>query len=178
MPLSPEEFADQEDNCLFRSIKVKNWDHVRELTGMLENQTKKRNDTTIATTEPQPPAWQLIKDTDIYDNTPLHAALGYQAPDDILLHLLNAYPDATRVHGANEWLPLHVAAMWGSSPDVMTALILAYPEGLDDRGEGGIKGRTPRHFQDRFPQNQALLAQTTEEWVARTQTLVRNRHEI
>ena len=162
MPLSQTEFADEDDNLLFRSIKVKDWDTVREIIGLTATVNIINGNT--ATQQQQQ---HLLKDRDIYENTPLHAALGYQAPDDILLHLVHTHPDATRVHGANEWLPLHVAAMWGSSTKVMTALLLAHPEGLDDRGEGGIKGRTPRHFKDRFEHNQSLLVQTTEEWMER-----------
>ena len=161
MPLSQEEFADNDDNVLFRSIKVKDWETVRDL---LSTTSENRNDdttTTINSTD----STNLLREVDIYDNTPLHAAIGYQAPDDIMLRMLELYPAATRIHGANEWLPLHVAAMWGSSPDVMTALIQRYPQGLDDRGEGGIKGRTPRHFQNRFPHNQDLLSKSTEDWI-------------
>lgn len=161
MPLSPEEFADQDDNLLFRSIKVKNWDKVRDIIGLTDDDTAHNNNNNVTQHH------HLLEDRDLYDNTPLHAALGYQAPEDILLRLLHTHPDATRVHGANEWLPLHVAAMWGASTTVMTALLLAHPEGLDDKGEGGIKGRTPRHFKDRFEHNRPLLGQTTEEWVER-----------
>ena len=195
MPLSPEDYADQEDNILFRSIKIKDWDNVREFIGLIgrraeEKQGKKKNSDTTkeedtgggdngsATTEQQHPQQSavlgrcclIIEERDIYNNTALHAALGYQAPDDIILHLLQVHPDAAKVHGSNDWLPLHIAAMYGCSSNVMTALILTYPEGLDDRGEGegeggnSIKGRTPRHFQNRFPHNRSLLAQTTEEW--------------
>ena len=190
MPLSPEDYADQEDNILFRSIKIKDWDNVREFIGLIgrraeEKQEKKKKnsgttkeedtgggDNGSASTAQQSAELGrrclIIEERDIYNNTALHAALGYQAPDDIILHLLQVHPDAAKVHGSNDWLPLHIAAMYGCSSNVMTALILTYPEGLDDRGEGeggsSIKGRTPRHFQNRFPHNRSLLAQTTEEW--------------
>ncbi|CAB9501109.1 expressed unknown protein [Seminavis robusta] len=164
MPLSEEEFADKDDNALFRSIKVKDWDKVRDLisksTQQQENMTRTDNASSIANDAP------LLRQLDVHENSALHAAIGYQAPDDIVLALINAYPEATAIHGANEWLPLHVAAMWGSSPSIMTALIQQHPEGLDDRGEGGIKGRTPRHFKDRFPHNKELLERSTAEWRA------------
>lgn len=145
MPLSQEEFADEEDNVLFRAIKVKDWDKVRELVSTHD---------------------QLLQELDCYDNTAIHAALGYQAPDEIVLALLQGYPEAAKIHGANEWLPLHVAAMWGSSSTVMTALIRQYPEGLDDRGQDGIKGRSPRHFKDRFSHNKDLLERSTGDWIS------------
>ena len=145
MPLSEEDFADEGDNILFRAIKIKDWKKVADL---LES----------------PEAATLVKELDVYENTPLHAAIGYQTSDDLILKLLRLYPEATRFHGANEWLPLHLAAMWGSSREIVKELIQEHPEGLDDRGEGGIKGRTPRHFKDRFPQNRDLLMRSTEDW--------------
>ena len=148
MPLSQHEFADEEDNILFRAIKAKDWQKVRELT-----------------TTANMPNEKLLQELDCYDNTALHAAIGYQAPDEIVLALLEGYPQATRIHGANDWLPLHVAAMWGSSRVVMTKLIREYPQGLDDRGQGGIKGRTPRHFKDRFVHNKELLERSTKDWI-------------
>jgi hypothetical protein len=148
MPLSENEFANEDDNALFQSIKGKDWERVR---GLINQASAEKS---------------LLQELDIYENTALHAAIGYQAPDDILLALIEGYPQATMIHGANEWLPLHVAAMWGSSPKVMTALIQEHPAGLDDRGQGGIKGRTPRHFKDRFPHNKDLLERSTEEWTA------------
>jgi hypothetical protein len=150
MPLSQQEFANEDDSALFQSIKVKDWERVRGLI----------NQATACAEQ------SFLRELDIYDNTALHAAIGYQAPDDILLALLEEYPEATMMHGANEWLPLHVAAMWGCSPIVMTAIIQVYPAGLDDRGERGNKGRTPRHFKDRFPHNKDLLERSTEEWTA------------
>ena len=172
MPLSEQEFADQDDNILFRSIKMKDWNYVRELLSITTTVTTTTVTTpttapsaTDETTNNNSNAVMLLKELDIYENTALHAAIGYQAPDDILLTLLDQYPDATRIHGANAWLPLHVAAMWGASPRVMTALIEQYPQALDDRGEGGIKGRTPRHFRDRLPHNKELLERSTEEWI-------------
>lgn len=48
----------------------------------------------------------------------------------------------------------------------MELIIRAYPQALDDPGEGGIKGRTPRHFSQRFAHNRELLERSTEEWIA------------
>lgn len=138
MPLAEADFADQEDNSLFRHIKTKQW-------GNLD--------------------YSLANTRDRYGNTPLHAALGYQAPDDVLVRLLTAYPDAVKVHGSDEWLPLRVAAMWGASTPICEQLIRAYPAALDDRGQEGIKGRTPRHFSARFPHNKELLERSTQEWI-------------
>lgn len=146
MPLS--EFAHEEDNELFCAIKKCDWSEAKALLATEEGKV-------------------MAKQQDVHSNTPLHAALGYKAPDDFILQLLKSNEGATEVHGTgDEWLPLHVAAMWGSSAEIMEALIRTYPQALDDPGEGGIKGRTPRHFSQRFPHNRALLERSTEEWIA------------
>ena len=147
MPLSQNEFADKDDHELFRVIKLQKWDTTRQ---MLQDDTTK----------------PLVRECDTYGNTCLHAAIGYKAPDDILLTLIQLYPQAAATNGTEDWTPLHVASMWGCSSQVMEALILAHPAALDDAGQGGIKGRTPRHFSARFPHNKQLLDRPTAEWQA------------
>ena len=149
MPLSQNEFADAADNELFRAIKLQKWDMTRQ---MLQGSSPGA-------------AALLVRECDTYGNTCLHAAIGYKAPDDILLDMIRLFPDAAAVHGTEDWTPLHVASMWGCSSVVMQALILAHPAALDDVGQGGIKGRTPRHFSSRFPHNKQLLERPTAEWM-------------
>lgn len=145
MVLAEEDYADKDDSPLLILIKATKWDAV---IAMLDT----------------PAGREMVAHPDIFDNLPLHAAIGYQAPDDLILQILYMHPDAARVHGTDEWLPLHIASMWGVSARVLEALIRAYPQGLDDVGEGGVKGRTPRHFALRFPHNKELLERSTEEW--------------
>lgn len=141
MPLSEQEFANQDDNILFQLIKKKQWQKGSVLLPTLANSR------------------------DRYGNTPLHDALGFQAPTSFIVALLKEYPEACRVHGTDDWLPLHVAAMWGSSPHVVERLIRHYPQALDNVGCGGIKGRTPRHVSNNFPANKQLLERPTQEWL-------------
>lgn len=151
MVLSQAEFTNEGDSILIQMLKQKEWSRVREFLheGVCSSNKK------------------VIRQQDSFHNTALHVALGYEAPDDILLQLIDEYPEATQQHGTgNDWLPLHIAAMYGASAPVVQAIIEAYPQALDDSGEGGIKGRTPRHFKDRFPHNTALLELSTEEWVS------------
>jgi ankyrin repeat protein len=143
MTLSASEFANDGDNELFQSIKTQNWKQVKALV------------------ESHP---HLTQQHDEFDNTPLHSAIGFKCPDELLLKVLHAYPEACRVHGTDEWLPLHVAAMWGVSREVMEELILQYPAALDDVGQENIKGKSPRHFSGRFHHNKDLLELSTEEW--------------
>jgi hypothetical protein len=160
MTLAAEDYADRSDSELLRLIKVKKWEAVQS---MLNDNKKKTPDDDEGTTTNLPVV--LAKVPDVYDNLPLHAAIGYQAPDELILSLLECFPEATQVHGSDDWIPLHIAAMWGVSATVMEALIRAYPQALDDTGEAGIKGRTPRHFSRRFPHNTALLERSTADWM-------------
>jgi hypothetical protein len=142
MPLSEEEYADRDDNVLFVAIKKKDW---RTASVFIDHYADSR---------------------DCFGNTPLHAALGFKAPDQLLMELIRRNPEACKVHGTDDWLPLHVAAMWGSSSAFMEILIRQYPEALDDCGQGGVKGKTPRLYSRMFPANRALLEKSTEEWKA------------
>ena len=146
MTLSEEEYADASDSELLRLIKASDWNRVRST---LESE--------LGPTD--------VLSPDKYGNLPLHAALGYRAPDDLILTVLEMHPDATSSHGTDNWLPLHIAAMWGASPAVVEALIRKHPRALDDAGSSGIKGRTPRHFSGRFHQNTELLDRPTEDWI-------------
>lgn len=54
----------------------------------------------------------MASEQDAFENTLLHLALGYRAPEEFLLKLIEIYPEATSVQGVDYWLPLRVAAMW------------------------------------------------------------------
>jgi hypothetical protein len=108
----------------------------------------------------------LATSRDEFNNTPLHVAIGYQAPEELILSILATYPNACTIPATDDlWLPLHVAAMWGCSTRILQALIVTYPEGLDQKEE---KGRTPRFFSTRFAHNQALLERSTQDWKRET----------
>jgi hypothetical protein len=146
MTLAAEDFSNEGDSALFQAIKQQRWD---------------TNVKTLLETEPE-----LTKEPDKYGNLPLHTAIGFKCPDDaLLLELLALNPSACQVHGTDYWLPLHIAVMWGVSSPVLEGLILAYPQGLDDAGDPSIKGRTPRHFSNRFAHNKEALERSTEEWI-------------
>lgn len=143
MPLSPQHYCHDEDNTLFQALKSQQWDVAASLLQKLANSR------------------------DAFNNTPLHTAIGFRAPDSLILSLLKMYPEACRVHGTDDWLPLHIATMWGASKSVLRALIVTYPQALEDTGQGGIKGRTPRHFATKFldDERRRMLERTCEQWM-------------
>lgn len=144
MPLDVDDYANEGDNFLFRLIKSSQWDRVKNVVTATDFMAKQR---------------------DQFGNTALHAALGFRAPDSVLLPLIQVHPEACKLRGTDDWLPLHVAAMWGASPQVLEVLIRLYPQALDDPGEGGRRPKTPRYFASRFPQNRPLLERSTSEWM-------------
>jgi hypothetical protein len=105
----------------------------------------------------------MVRYQDEFGNTILQIALGYKAPDEFLLKLIDMHPEATKVAGVDGWFPLHVAAMWGCSSAVMDAIIRHYPEALDITSDNG---RTPRQFSNRFAHNKDALERTTAEWLS------------
>ena len=145
MTLSPDEYANEGDSELLQCIKASNWPAVHAILKTDEGKA-------------------ATKEMDMFGNLPLHACIGYKAPDEIILSILSHHPDATRMHGTDYWLPLHICAMWGSSATVMEEIIKCYPQALDDYGEPGIKGRSPRHFSARFKHIEHLLLRSTAEW--------------
>lgn len=143
---APSEAPPKEDNLLAKLVKQRKW---------------KKAHSFLVTSYGQ----KMASEQDEFDNTILHVALGYRAPEDFLIKLIDIYPGATQVRGVDDWLPLHVAAMWGCTSNVMNALIRNYPHALD---EAGSKGRTPRQFSARFAHNKEALNRTTEEWLNMT----------
>mmetsp|Transcript_14195 Transcript_14195/g.16515 ORF Transcript_14195/g.16515 Transcript_14195/m.16515 type:complete len:105 (-) Transcript_14195:694-1008(-) len=90
MTLSEAEYANSGDNVLLQHIKCKRWEEATKLLETVKGQT-------------------MAQEADDFNNLPLHAAIGYKAPDNFLLRLLECYPLATRKHGTDDWLPLHIA---------------------------------------------------------------------
>eukprot|EP00985_Skeletonema_marinoi_P010383 scaffold4880_cov80-Skeletonema_marinoi.AAC.1 len=73
-----------------------------------------------------------------YDSLPLHTALMYRASVEVVLLLINVYPEAARVDNA-----LHLAIQWKRSKrdnllSVVKALLDVYPEGVTERYDGRL----------------------------------------
>ncbi len=61
---------------------------------------------------------------------PLHAALVFGAPDELVIKILNAYPLATRGRDIKGRLPIHLAMEHNVSEEVVTLIIEAFPKGM------------------------------------------------
>eukprot|EP00539_Tryblionella_compressa_P002223 CAMPEP_0178744468 /NCGR_PEP_ID=MMETSP0744-20121128/6788_1 /TAXON_ID=913974 /ORGANISM="Nitzschia punctata, Strain CCMP561" /LENGTH=753 /DNA_ID=CAMNT_0020397607 /DNA_START=81 /DNA_END=2342 /DNA_ORIENTATION=+ len=71
---------------------------------------------------------------------PLHAAIVFKAPEDVIKSLLNAYPKGAETRDDQGMLPLHLAFRNAATEAVVKLLLLAYPYSVEvpDR-----KGRLP-----------------------------------
>jgi hypothetical protein len=61
---------------------------------------------------------------------PLHAALVFGAPDELVMKILNAYPLATRGRDVKGRLPIHLAMEHNASEEVAALIIEAFPKGM------------------------------------------------
>jgi len=65
------------------------------------------------------------------EDLPLHMALYKNAPENLIILLIEAYPSAARVKGQDGYLPLHWACQMGCTLAVVEALLVEYPNALD-----------------------------------------------
>lgn len=81
---------------------------------------------------------------------PLHAALVFNAPFDVVLRLYHLYPGAMRCRNDLGMLPLHHVFMYGCEDRILELFLDVFPEGLgvvDDKGRLPL-GCTPQDGSD------------------------------
>ncbi len=71
---------------------------------------------------------------------PIHAAIVFKAPEDVIEALLVAYSKGAQAKDDQGMLPLHLAFRNGSSEDIVRLLLIAFPQSIDVKDR---KGRTP-----------------------------------
>ena len=68
---------------------------------------------------------------------PLHVALVYGAPDELIKKIMNAYPKAARAKDSHGRLPIHLAMKYNASEQLIWAILGAFPKGFfvkDNKG--------------------------------------------
>ena len=85
-----------------------------------------------------------IKKTCSEKMLPLHIAIEYQSPLEIINLLLESYPEALKKKDNLGCLPIHIAIENYSSLDVINALLKLYPDGAKVKDR--IFGRLPLHY--------------------------------
>ena len=70
---------------------------------------------------------------------PIHVALSYQAPFEVMLRLYNLYPGSVRCRDHRGMLPLHICFFRGGEDRVLELFLDVFPDALDVKDD---KGRT------------------------------------
>ncbi|KAL7519835.1 hypothetical protein ACHAWX_004584 [Stephanocyclus meneghinianus] len=103
---------------------------------------------------------------------PLHAAIVFDAPDELIIKILRAYPKATRGRDVKGRLPIHLAYEHQASEQIIALIIDAFPKGFfaKDKKEmtplDHINGNTSRAYLARYiPQIiAAKIEEEREKW--------------
>jgi len=73
---------------------------------------------------------------------PIHAAIVFHSPVEVIEALVDAYPQGLRKGDDRDMLPLHMAFRLGASPETTAVLVDAYPEALKKKDSNS---HTPLH---------------------------------
>lgn len=103
---------------------------------------------------------------------PLHAAIVFDAPDELIIKILRAYPKASRGRDVKGRLPIHLAFEHQTSDQIIALIIDAFPKGFfaKDKKEmtplDHVNGNTTRSYMARFiPQIMAAkIEEEREKW--------------
>jgi len=141
----PEDFEENE-SVKEEKIEVEDRDFDKNPTVLYALVQKKLWKETIARAEKNPGEARVFicrreKDGRVrWRLLPLHAAIVFKAPEDVVETLLTAFPKAAEAKDDQGMLPLHLAFRNGASESAVNLLLLAYPQSVDipDR-----KGRVP-----------------------------------
>ena len=116
---------------LYQAIEARQWKHARDFL--------EKNDQAHA----QAATWVIRKETNgklRWRLLPLHAAIIFGSPLEILELLLGEYPAAAQSKDDQGMLPLHLAFRNFQSWDILEELLTAYPHAISIKDR---RGRTP-----------------------------------
>ena len=116
---------------LYQNLQLRNWEKTIELCKTHENEAR---------------TWVLRKESNgklRWRLLPLHAAVIFKAPDEVIKALLAAYPRGAESKDDQGMLPLHLAFRNGGSDSVVNLLLAAYPQSIEVKDR---KGRIPLHL--------------------------------
>ena len=119
---------DKEVPELYRSIQNNNWTNCSRLAESNPEQAgcwifRRETNGNLR--------WRLL---------PLHAAIIFKAPENVIRELLDAHPRAAKGVDDQGMLPLHLAFRYGSEVSIVNNLLVAYPMGISVKDK---KGRVP-----------------------------------
>lgn len=119
---------DTDPTDIFLNLQRKEWDETSQRSADFPDEAR----TWVSRKEKHGKLrWRLL---------PIHAAIIFKAPDNVIESLLAAYPKGAQSKDDQGMLPLHLAFRHGSSEGTVNLLLAAFPQsvGVQDR-----KGRIP-----------------------------------
>jgi len=123
-PEASEVDYDKNPTDLFQALEARQFSYAEEMFKQVNNQFTKECKTWVVA-RGQKKGSQLR-----FRALPLHAALVFGAPGDMVTVILNAYPKASRGRDVKGRLPIHLAMEHNASEEIMVALIEAFPKGF------------------------------------------------
>lgn len=116
---------DKNPTDLFQALEARQFSYAEEMFRQTNKQFNKECKTWVVARAQKKTEKQLR-----FRALPLHAALVFGAPDDMIKNILNAYPLATRGRDVKGRLPIHLAYEHESSDDVVQMVLEAFPRGF------------------------------------------------
>jgi hypothetical protein len=117
---------------LYQAIEAKQWDYCRSFFRKTSAVVSRECQTWVVRKEPNGKLrWRLL---------PLHAAIIFQSPLDVIEKLVGEYPTAAQCKDDQGMLPLHLAFRNETSWSVLEELLTAHPNAIFVKDR---KGRTP-----------------------------------
>jgi hypothetical protein len=157
---------DKNPTDLFQALEAREFEYAFEMYEQMNEQFTKDCKTWVI-------AKGLQKGQSLrFRALPLHAAIVFDAPDELIIKILRAYPKATRGRDVKGRLPIHLAFEHQTSDQVIALIIDAFPKGFfaKDKKEmtplDHVNGNTTRSYMARFiPQIiAAKIEEEREKW--------------
>lgn len=165
---------DKNPTDLFQALEAREFEYAFEMYEQLNDQFTRDCKTWVI-------AKGLQKGQQLrFRALPLHAAIVFDAPDELIIKILRAYPKATRGRDVKGRLPIHLAFEHQTSDHVIALIIDAFPKGFFalDKKEmtplDHINGNTTRSYMAKYiPQIIASKVEDErEKWNVETNMLL------
>jgi len=165
---------DKNPTDLFQALEAREFDYAFEMYEQTNEQFTKDCKTWVIAKGVQ--KGQQLR----FRALPLHAAIVFDAPDELIIKILRAYPKASRGRDVKGRLPIHLAYEHQSSEQVIALIIDAFPKGFfaKDKKEmtplDHINGNTTRAYLARYiPQIiAAKIEEEREKWTVEANMLL------
>lgn len=147
---------DEGATVLYRSITERRWVDAFSLlvkeeevgsknffTSLFTGISNENDDPNLPQCKIQAMTWVIRKNEDgsiKWRQTPLHAAVNFNAPMKLLSKLLRIHPDAVRLRDDRGNLPLHLAFRNGLQEEKIALLAELFPDGVNAKNN---RGKTP-----------------------------------